>query len=95
MAWRAKDKQAKPRGEYRKPEWARLYNNEQWREASKAYRLANPLCVECERHGVTKAAECVDHIEPHRGDYQRFWNRHNWQSLCNECHARKTRSEDR
>ena len=37
-------------------------------------------------HGKVKAAEVVDHITPHRGDQQLFWDVDNWQSLCKQCH---------
>ena len=93
MAWAPKARRSKQQGDYRKPEYSELYNQHWWKEASKAYRIANPLCVECKANGVTKAAECVDHIEPHRGDLERFRNESNWQVLCNACHARKSRGE--
>lgn len=93
MAWRARDKQQMPQGEYRKPDWSRLYNDHHWKRASKAYREVNALCVECGKHGVTKAATCVDHIVPHRGNAELFWDRDNWQALCDECHARKSAGE--
>ena len=32
----------------------------------------------------------VDHIIPHRGDPELFWDRSNWQALCKNCHDRKT-----
>jgi len=32
------------------------------------------------------AATVVDHITPHRGNTQLFWDSSNWQSLCEECH---------
>ena len=37
----------------------------------------------------------VDHIIPHRGDKKLFWDSGNWQSLCHECHSRKSYSERR
>jgi 5-methylcytosine-specific restriction protein A len=49
--------------------------------------------VECERLGIVKAAEHVDHIEPHDGDLEKFWNQDNWQGLCASHHSRKTRRE--
>jgi 5-methylcytosine-specific restriction endonuclease McrA len=64
-----------------------------WEKASKLFLGDNPLCVECQKQGVVKAADCVDHIVPHKGDYERFWNDENWQALCVSCHARKTRRE--
>ena len=54
----------------------------------------HPLCAECERQGRLTAAGCVDHIIPHEGDYERFWDETNWQSLCASCHARKTRKKN-
>ncbi len=36
--------------------------------------------------GRTVAAELVDHIVPHRGDMELFWDEDNWQSSCNWHH---------
>jgi 5-methylcytosine-specific restriction protein A len=36
----------------------------------------------------------VDHIVPHRGREQLFWDESNWQALCKACHDRKTGEED-
>ena len=41
----------------------------------------------------TKATD-VDHIVPHRGDRDLFWDRNNWQALCHSCHSKKTAAED-
>jgi 5-methylcytosine-specific restriction protein A len=54
---------------------------------------AHPLCAECKREGRIRAGEVVDHIEPHRGDWSKFWDSNNWQSLCDPCHRRKTADE--
>jgi 5-methylcytosine-specific restriction protein A len=35
----------------------------------------------------------VDHIQPHRGNWARFIDRDNLQSLCKSCHDRKTALE--
>lgn len=37
----------------------------------------------------------VDHIKPHRGDQKLFWDRRNWQPLCEHHHNVKTMTEDR
>lgn len=49
----------------------------------------------CLTKGVTipKASE-VDHIIPHKGDQDLFWDSDNWQGLCKPCHSRKTARED-
>lgn len=75
--------------EQRDPTVKRLYGR-RWQASSQGYLRAHPLCRECERLGVVEAATEVDHIVPHRGDRQRFWDAANWQPLCTSCHARKT-----
>lgn len=65
-----------------------------WQRESKAFLKVNPLCVICHGKGVVKAASCVDHIKPHKGDKKLFWARSNWQGLCNTCHNKKTATEN-
>lgn len=72
---------------------ARRGYGRRWREASQAFLLERPLCAECARRGVTTLAAVVDHIRPHRGDQDLFWDRENWQPLCKPCHDRKTARE--
>jgi 5-methylcytosine-specific restriction protein A len=67
--------------------------NSKWERASKLFLFDHPLCEECLRQGRIKAADCVDHIIPHGGDVELFWQLENWQALCSSCHGRKTRSE--
>lgn len=35
-------------------------------------------------------ADVTDHIKPHRGDVNLFWDRSNWAGCCNACHTLKT-----
>lgn len=65
-----------------------------WQRASKAYLIKHPFCVECLKKGVHKRSEVVDHIKPHKGDRNLFWDSNNWQALCKQCHDRKTVIED-
>ena len=65
-----------------------------WQKASRQYLSAHPLCVRCMAEGRYTKASVVDHIRPHRGDRELFWDRENWQALCKRCHDRKTRTED-
>ncbi|WP_343073149.1 HNH endonuclease signature motif containing protein [Salicibibacter cibarius] len=54
----------------------------------------NPLCVHCEEDGLLTPATEVDHIVPHKGDKELFWDsENNWQSLCKSCHSIKTNKE--
>ena len=65
-----------------------------WQRARLGWLAAHPLCVRCEAAGVVEAATVVDHIVPHRGDKTLFWDRDNWQSLCDRHHNVKTAMED-
>ena len=65
-----------------------------WQQARAGYLAKHPLCVECERQGRVVAATDVDHIIPHRGDMDLFWDSSNWQPLCHPCHSAKTARED-
>lgn len=65
-----------------------------WRKESKAFLALNPLCRPCEREGDVTAATSVDHIIPHKGDMELFWDQDNWQSICDPCHGEKTAKED-
>lgn len=57
-----------------------------WQIARKAYLAKNPHCVDHRRRGYVVAATVVDHIKPHRGDDDLFWDESNWQALCKSCH---------
>lgn len=63
-----------------------------WRKWSRAFlaRPENALCAICRRAGRRSASTVVDHIEPHRGDPEKFWDATNWQGVCAPCHNRKT-----
>lgn len=66
-----------------------------WQQESKRYLKAHPLCASCAAKGRYVKATVVDHIVPHRGDRELFWDKSNWQSLCKKCHDHKTMTEDR
>lgn len=65
-----------------------------WRKARKWFLSRNPLCVQCLEDGRLTPATVVDHVVPHRGDVNLFWDVNNWQALCKSCHDRKTAKED-
>lgn len=66
-----------------------------WSKARDAFLEANPLCVECRKVGYINPATVVDHIIPHKGDKDLFWDETNWQPLCETHHNIKTATEDR
>ena len=65
-----------------------------WQQARRVFLSENPLCLACEKVGRLTPATVVDHIDPHKGDASKFWNRGNWQPLCKPCHDTKTARED-
>jgi 5-methylcytosine-specific restriction enzyme A len=68
-------------------EYRRWYSLERWRKRSRAQLQAEPLCRMCQERGMPTAATVADHIEPHRGDWNKFWLG-KLQSLCAGCHER-------
>lgn len=70
----------------------RLYADRKWRKAAEDFRRGR-LCVHCEAKGESRLAQCVDHIKPHKGNLELFWDVENWQPLCNVCHNRKSANE--
>lgn len=65
-----------------------------WNKARIEHLDADPLCVDCAKRDYITPATVVDHIVPHKGNEDLFWDRSNWQSLCKPCHDRKTATED-
>ena len=47
------------------------------------------------RRGLRVYATDVDHVEPHDGDWSKFIDPTNLQSLCHSCHSAKTIAESR
>lgn len=82
----------KPHG--RNPDIDKLYNSNRWRMGRLHFLTRNPLCVECSKNGRAEPAKVVDHIQPHKGDSELFYNSQNWQALCKPCHDRKTATKD-
>ena len=76
-----------------RPASARGYGKA-WQRESRRFLREHPLCVRCASEGRYVKATVVDHIRPHRGDPDLFWDRRNWQPLCKPCHDRKTLTED-
>ena len=76
----------------RNKSWQHLYGA-RWRRERKAFLASNPLCAGCARQGRITVATIVDHIIPHKGDLQAFWDKANRQGLCENCHNVKTASE--
>ena len=63
------------------------YDKVKWRKYSIGYRKRHPFCVKCDRF-----ASDVDHIESTE-DGGDIWSPDNHQSLCKQCHGKKTKRE--
>ena len=72
-----------------------LYHTQRWLRCRHQFLMDHPLCCECEREGLVVAASVVDHRlgHQHRNWRERFWDRAGWQSLCLDCHAKKSAAE--
>ena len=65
-----------------------------WRKARINFLTDNPLCVYCQKAGIVTQATEVDHIIPHRGDPELFWDVSNWQGLCSDHHRATKQKEE-
>lgn len=70
-------------------QWHNLYNTQRWRKESKEFLAGHPFCYVC-----GKPSKIVDHIQPHRGNLELFYDQTNWQPMCWSCHTRKTFKEN-
>jgi 5-methylcytosine-specific restriction protein A len=55
-----------------------------WDVAASAFKREpeHALCLGCKAVGRITACDVVDHVEPHKGDMVKFWNRSMWQPAC-------------
>ena len=61
-----------------------------WQKARAEYLMFHPECVVC-----GAPATVVDHITPHRGTKELFWDWRNWQSLCAHHHNSAKQRQER
>lgn len=63
-----------------------LYFTSKWKALRIAQLRKAPLCAFCLSQGVITQANIVDHIMPHKGKRELFYDDKNLQSLCKHCH---------
>ncbi|MDW5315005.1 HNH endonuclease [Rhizobium sp. PL01] len=56
--------------------------NHRWSKARDTFVARNPLCIGCLAMGRSIAATVVDHVDPHHGDPEKFWDTTMWQPCC-------------
>ena len=94
LAWDAQSRVNKRDGTYQRERSADPYHTYRWTRLSRAFRAEHPLCAECQRQGIVKAADVVDHIVPWPV-CQDFYDRSNLQSLCEDCNRAKGNRDKR
>ena len=73
--------------------WHHLYCTTMWRKRAKHQLRSQPLCEMCLQDGRINAATIADHIEPHKGDEQKFFFGE-LQSLCKLHHESAKKREE-
>lgn len=61
------------------------YSSRRWKQRRADQLRAHPLCRMCLDEGRPTPATIADHVKPHKGDYELFWNGV-LQSLCKHHH---------
>lgn len=73
----------------------KIYNSERWRKLRAWKFICNPLCEECETHGIITPAEDVHHkksfmsVDDPNERLRLAYDVDNLQSLCKKCHQKK------
>lgn len=71
-----------------------MYRTDVWTKDLRIKQLCRePWCRECAKLGRRVRATDVDHIVDHKGSWELFADENNLQSLCHNCHSRKTAAD--
>lgn len=76
-------------------EYRLWYGTAKWRRLSKWKKAVNPLCEYCQQAGWITKTEVVDHIVPHKGDINLFYDSSNLRSSCKRCHDSIAKKKDK
>lgn len=74
-------------------DYNRFYKTAKWVKLSRQTLQKHPICVFCQRKGIIRKADLVDHIVPIREDWNKRLDPENLQPLCYRCHRIKTRKD--
>ena len=79
-------------------QYPELYNDSRWRHPKRGLRIlklrTDPLCWYCQQARRLTPADTVDHIKPHRGDPDLFFDWDNLRSCCKACHDAIAQAKD-
>ncbi|WP_200974450.1 HNH endonuclease [Echinicola sp. 20G] len=70
-----------------------FYRGSKWRKVRKQYIEENPICELCAQYDIVSEGEYVDHIIPRRFCKEMEYDKRNLQTLCGDCHNKKTALE--
>lgn len=86
---RARDAAYKAALDRKRPNAAERGYDSAWQKARAGYLLKHPRCAMC-----GEPASHVDHRIAHRGDQRLFWEKNNWQPLCETCHNKRKQIQE-
>lgn len=86
MSWNRREPPRKPN----RPTTTEAGYGGDWARRAKQYRDQHPICLPCQLVNLLTPSQCVDHIQPHRGNLELLNNPTNWQALCHYHHVTKT-----
>ena len=66
-----------------------------WQRERLRHLAKHPLCERCEKLGRALTAPVVNHRTPHKGNQRLFWDRSNWESLCEWHHNSEAQRDER
>lgn len=66
----------------------KFYNTAQWKRLRDLFFKEHPLCEECQRQGIVKVSQIVDHIVPIENGGSKT-DVTNLRALCQSCHNKK------
>ena len=66
-------------------QWQHFYDTGVWKRMRRLQLKHEPLCKMCLDRGIVTPARVADHVEEHRGDWNKF-RLGTLQSLCFDCH---------
>lgn len=76
--------------------WRKWYKLKRW--ADLRWRVlvdAMFVCAKCHQLEGDTSKLVADHVRPHRGNPELFWDYNNLQCLCKQCHDRDKQREER
>ena len=72
-------------------QYRRIYQSSRWQHLRRQVLLRDGfLCQNCQRNGVIKTGDVVDHIVELKDDMSKAFDMDNLETLCHKCHNHKT-----